>query len=61
VVITLLILLEFSVGIASVLSGLPIALAVAHNWLAALLLLSLLKLLSLQQQDNGPVLDSPGH
>ncbi len=61
VFVLLLVLLEFSVGIASVLSGLPIALAVAHNWLAALLLLSLLKLLSLQQQDNGPVLDRPGH
>jgi cytochrome c oxidase assembly protein subunit 15 len=42
-----LVLIEFCVGIASVLSGLPIALAVAHNWLAALLILSLLKLLSL--------------
>lgn len=42
-----LVLVEFSVGIASVLSGLPILLAVAHNWLAALLMLSLLKLLSL--------------
>lgn len=35
---------EFSVGVASVLGGLPISLAVAHNWLAGLLLLSLLKL-----------------
>ena len=61
VFVLLLVLLEFSVGIASVLCGLPIALAVAHNWLAALLLLSLLKLRSLQQQDNGPVLDRPGH
>jgi len=44
------ILLEFTVGIASVLSGLPIILAVAHNWLAGLLLLGLLRLLMLQRQ-----------
>jgi len=48
-VILALLLLEFSVGVASVLSGLPIVLAVAHNWLAALLLLSLLKLLTLDR------------
>lgn len=35
---------ELTVGVASVLGGLPISLAVAHNWLAGLLLLSLLKL-----------------
>jgi len=46
IVITGLILLELTVGITSVLSGLPILLAVAHNWLAALLLLSLLSLLA---------------
>jgi cytochrome c oxidase assembly protein subunit 15 len=45
--IVLLVLLEFSVGVTSVLSGLPIGLAVAHNWLAALLLLCLVRLLSL--------------
>lgn len=45
-----LVLLEFSVGVASVLSGLPIILAVAHNWLAGLLLLALLRLLALQRQ-----------
>lgn len=47
--IVVLVLLEFSVGITAVLSGLPIVLAVAHNWLAALLLLSLLRLLNLQR------------
>lgn len=47
-VLLLLIVTEFSVGIASVMNGLPIILAVAHNWLAGLLLLALLKLLSLQ-------------
>jgi len=50
VLILLLTLAEFCVGIASVLAGLPIALAVAHNWLAALLLLSLLKLQSLERR-----------
>jgi len=48
--IGVLVLLEFAVGIASVLAGLPIELAVAHNWLAALLLLSLLQLLSLERR-----------
>ena len=52
VILLLLVLLEFSVGVASVVAGLPIALAVAHNWLAALLLLSLLKLLSLHDPDT---------
>jgi cytochrome c oxidase assembly protein subunit 15 len=35
---------EFLVGVSAILTGLPIAIAVAHNWLAALLLLALLKL-----------------
>ena len=37
---------EFSVGVAAILSDLPIGIAVAHNWLAAMLLLSLLRLLA---------------
>jgi cytochrome c oxidase assembly protein subunit 15 len=51
-IVLILVALEFSVGIASVLTGLPLALAVAHNWLAALLLLSLLKLLALNRQSG---------
>ena len=47
--VLVLVALEFAVGVSAVLSGLPIALAVAHNWLAALLLLALLKLMALQQ------------
>lgn len=43
-VILVLLAIEFSVGIAAILSSLPIWLAVAHNWLAGLLLLGLLKL-----------------
>ncbi|MEJ8569351.1 COX15/CtaA family protein [Elongatibacter sediminis] len=43
--ITLLAVAEFGVGVASVRLDLPIGLAVAHNWLAGLLLLGLLWLL----------------
>ena len=39
-----LVLAEFALGITAILTGLPIGLAVAHNWLAALLLLAMLKL-----------------
>jgi cytochrome c oxidase assembly protein subunit 15 len=41
-----LVTLEFLLGVSAILTGLPIAVAVAHNWLAALLLLALLKLLA---------------
>jgi len=60
VIMLVLVLVEFSVGVASVISGLPIALAVAHNWLAALLLLSLLKLLSLHDPDTVAVSGTRG-
>jgi cytochrome c oxidase assembly protein subunit 15 len=43
---------EVAVGIAAVLTSLPIVLAVAHNWLAGLLLLALLKLLALQGRET---------
>jgi len=36
--------IEFVLGVAAIMTGLPIAIAVAHNWLAALLLLALLRL-----------------
>ncbi len=42
-----LVTVEFGVGIAAVLTDIPIGVAVAHNWLAALLLLALLRLLAL--------------
>lgn len=51
-VIILLVLTEFSVGVASILSRLPIGLAVAHNWLAGLLLLSLLGLTALSRKSG---------
>jgi len=38
---------EFGVGAAAILAQLPIEIAVAHNWLAAVLLLALLRLLAL--------------
>ena len=42
-----LLLVEIGLGVASVVVGIPITLAVAHNWVAGLLLLVLLKLLAL--------------
>lgn len=45
--VLVLVATEFSVGIASVITELPISVAVAHNWLAAMLLLALLRLLAL--------------
>ena len=45
IVILVLLAVEFTVGVTAVLTSLPIGLAVAHNWLAGLLLLALLKLL----------------
>ena len=38
---------EFLLGITAILTSIPISLAVAHNWFAGLLLLSLLKLFAL--------------
>jgi cytochrome c oxidase assembly protein subunit 15 len=48
-VLTLL-LAEFIIGVASVMTGLPISLAVAHNWIAGMLLLALLKMLALSRE-----------
>ena len=47
VTVIALVAAEFSVGVAAILTNLPIGIAVAHNWLAAILLLSLLRLLAL--------------
>ena len=49
-IILVLLTLHFSVGIAATLTRLPIVLAVAHKWLAGMLLLSLLKLMSLNKE-----------
>lgn len=44
VLVIVLVALEFSLGVAAILTDLPIGIAVAHNWLAAILLLGLLRL-----------------
>ena len=49
IVILVLLTMEFTVGVTAVLTSLPIGLAVAHNWLAGLLLLALLRLLILSR------------
>jgi len=48
ITIVTLVSFEFLIGLTAILTSLPIGLAVAHNWFAGLLLLSLLKLLTLQ-------------
>lgn len=49
----IIVVAEFTVGVAAILTELPIVLAVAHNWLAAILLLSLLKLIAMTQPRSG--------
>ncbi len=53
IVLMLLLASEFTIGVSSVLSGIPIGLAVAHNWFAGLLLLGLLQLLALARKPSG--------
>lgn len=50
--VAVLVTLEFAVGIASIATELPIALALAHNSLAALLLLATLNLLADNRSDT---------
>ena len=45
-----LLLAELSIGVATIIKGLPIGLAVAHNWIAGLLLLVLLRLYALGKE-----------
>ncbi len=47
------VILEFAVGVSAILTAIPIGVAVAHNWLAAILLLLLLKLLSESRYSAG--------
>ncbi len=49
IVALLLVTAECVVGLAAILTRLPIEIAVAHNWLAAFLLLALLRLLALSR------------
>lgn len=46
IAVLLLVVAETGVGIASILTDLPIGIAVAHNWLAAILVLGLIRLLA---------------
>jgi len=46
--VIILVATEFSIGVASVATGLPIGLAVAHNWVAGLLLLVMLRIFALE-------------
>lgn len=43
-VVLSIVIIEFAVGVSAILSDIPISVAVAHNWLAGILLLALLKL-----------------
>lgn len=52
-VVMLLVASEFALGVSAILTGLPIGIAVAHNWIAALLLLGLLKLLAGSRASQG--------
>jgi cytochrome c oxidase assembly protein subunit 15 len=48
-----LVTIEFILGVSAVITGLPIGVAVAHNWIAALLLLATIKLLGENQARSG--------
>ena len=49
ITVLLLVIMEFSIGVAAIASSLPIGLAVAHNWVAGLLLLAMLKIVALNR------------
>ena len=49
VAVMVLVVTEFSIGVAAIASNLPIELAVAHNWVAGLLLLAMLKIVALNR------------
>ncbi len=51
-VVLSLVLVEFAVGVSAILFDIPIAVAVAHNWLAGILLLALIKLQARSQVYN---------
>lgn len=50
ITIVLLLITEFSIGVMAIASELPIALAVAHNWIAGLLLLAMLRVVALNRR-----------
>ena len=47
--VLLLVIMEFSIGVSAIASDLPIELAVAHNWVAGLLLLAMIKVVALNR------------
>jgi heme a synthase len=53
IILIALLATEFSLGLAAVVTSLPIGVAVAHNWIAALLLLATIKLLAESQSGPG--------
>ena len=53
-IILLLVLTEFTIGALAIIADIPIGMAVAHNWLAGLLLLVMLKLLALNRLPGQP-------
>lgn len=59
-IVIALLAVEFAVGIAAILTDIPIGFAVAHNWLAAMLLLGLIRLVALctNQQEKSPWQDT---
>ncbi len=59
-VILVLVLTEIAVGVASVMGGIPMILALSHNVLAAMLLLALFKLLALSTRGGERSARQPG-
>jgi len=55
VVILTVVGLEFAVGVTAIMTDIPIAVAVAHNWLAAILLLLLIKVLAESQRPTAAI------
>jgi cytochrome c oxidase assembly protein subunit 15 len=54
-----LVCVELALGVTAILGALPIGIAVAHNWLAALLLLALLRLFALSRSPSATPIDPP--
>ncbi len=57
IAVLVLVVAELSVGVAAILTDLPIGIAVAHNWLAAILVLGLIRLLASCSNRQAPLGD----
>lgn len=53
--VVVLVVAEFSLGIAAIVTQLPVGVTVAHNWIAAILLLTLIRLLALCRNRQAPL------